>query len=384
MLAAPAGFVAWMVPAQALDAYVSMTLVIWVGIVILALLLASGSLTLGKSIAGYYADRRREAVEDAGRNDLHDRLGSDETSVSGQSALSTWADSLSETEREVLVDLVREHARMLLGSERRRLIALAEELGLREEATTAIETGSRYDRLRGLSLLIAFDWAVDPEWLVDHVGTSRAEREAAIRVLGIDPSEDDRWMGIDASFAGGNLSVYGVDALFELLRADPSPLLTELSRREIADPGLQAQALLVVGHAETALDSAAVEGVVDLLDSDHATVRARACLALANYGWRTDLRDAVDTGALVADPDPDVRLAAYRMLGAWDDTTATDELIRAAQREDDPRAKLTALRELGEDSAWVTWTDIGPSPTERLRRWAEAGDVLEPKGDPLC
>ncbi|MEF8780202.1 MAG: HEAT repeat domain-containing protein [Haloferacaceae archaeon] len=365
------------VPGQALDAYVSITLVVWVGIVVLALLIASGSLTLGKSVSEYYADRRREAVEDSVRTQLTGRLEAE------QPDLSPWVESLSEAERDVLVEQVTDLAAVLSGSNRHRLVELAGVLGLREAARESIESGNRRERLRGLSTLIRFDWAVDPEWLVSNLADSPAEREAAIRLLSVDPTEDDRWLGVDLAFAGERLSIYGVDALFRLSREDPSPLLHQLDRGEIEDPQLLVQALLVIGQVETAVSDAPLDGVVGSLGDDRAAVRAEACRALGGYGWRSDVRGTADVGALLSDPADEVRIAAYRTLGEWGDTDATDQLVGAARAETAPRAKLAALQELGEEAGWVLETDLRRDSVRRLQPWIDARGDLQPGRDVL-
>ena len=389
-MAPTAGTPATVVPAQALDAHLPLELVIWAGIVVLALLLASGALTLGKSISEYYADRRREAVEETVRTQLYERLdaedprdpGTDgESERAGQPDLESWIASLSKTDRIVLESQLRDLVGVISGSDRDRLVDIAELLGLREEAVAAIESGNRQERLRGLSTILAFDWTVESGWLAGSLEDSRAEREAAIRLLAIQPTEDDRWLGTDLAFAGEQLSIYGVDSLFRLVRTDPAPLLHHLDRGEIEDAELLAQALLVVGHAEPTTDDPPVEGLVHLLDHDRGHVRAEACRALGGYGWRSEVRDAIDIGALVSDPDPQVRIAIYQTLAEWGDRDAVERLVEAAQREAEPRAKLAALRGLGEEAAWVLETDLDRDSAARLQPWIDVEETLRPNRD---
>ncbi|AUX08089.1 hypothetical protein AArcSl_0436 [Halalkaliarchaeum desulfuricum] len=378
------------VPAQALDAHLPLEIVIWAGVIVLALLIVSGTMTLGKSISEYYADRRREAVEQAVRTQLYERIDADnprspedddESGRDGQSDLESWITSLSETERDVLESQIRDLVGVISGSDRDRLVEMAELLGLREEAVAGIESGNRHERLRGLSTILAFDWTLETEWLADTLGDSRAEREAAIRLLAVQPTEDDRWLGTDLAFAGGQLSIYGVDSLFRLVRTDPAPLLHHLDRGEIEDTELLVQALLVVGHAKTTTGDPPMEGVVRLLDHDSAPVRAEACRALGGYGWRENIRNVVDVGALASDPDPKVRIGIYRTLVEWRDRDAVDQLVEAAQRETDPRAKLTALRGLGDEAAWVLETDLDRKSAARLQPWIDVEGTLQPRRD---
>lgn len=361
---------ATMVPAQAMDTYVSVTLVVWAGIVVLALLLTSGGLTLGKSISEYYADRRRDAVAEAVRTRLYDQLDDDAPEIS------SWVESLSETERNVLEAQVRELVDVVSGSDRDRLVELAVVLGLRDAARESIEDGDRRERLHGLSTLVAFEWEVEANWLTHNLKGNRSEREAAIRILGLEPTERDRRLGVDLAFADGSLSVYGVDALFRLVRENPSPLLSELDCGEVEDPRLLRQALLVVGHAETSVGKAPMGGVVRLLQSEHAVVRAGAVRALGPYGWRDDVRAAVDIEALVSDPEMEVRVAAYRTLGAWGDRDATELLVAAAETESKQRARLIALQQLGEEAAWVLETDVRRDSLDRLRPWVSTNEEL--------
>lgn len=358
-----------------LEGIVGPGVVLGLAIVLLPLLATTAALTLGMSIRGFREDRRREAVHADVRDDLLARLGRGAPDWRG------WVDGLSPLEREVAQAEVEEYLTIIAGGDREVLLDLADALGMDRRARSLVESGSTQGRTQGLRLLALLGRPVDPTWLVDHVGDARTEREAAIPVLSIEGTDRNRKLGIELLLAGGPLTGFGVDALYRLIESDPAMAFRRLADVEPADPDLLAQVLMVLGTVQSTDRTVPLLNVVGYLEADEPEVRARACSVLAGYGWRDDVRDAVDVGAIRADPDPRVRSSAYRMLGLWGDNEARHHLLVALAGEADPRALVVLVRQLGR------LRGLTGVPTrvvdDAIRTWAAVDGFESERRDPL-
>ena len=101
--------------------------------------------------------------------------------------------------------------------------------------------------------------------------------------------------------------------------------------------------------------------VAAALSSPDPSVRSAAWRALGAYGWNRRLRDAVDLDAIATDPVPAVRASAYRALGVWGDADALAAIEAAGSADPDARAQVAAAETLvgqrGPDAASAReWT----------------------------
>lgn len=344
-----------------------LTAIILLGVFLLVLIGA----ILGKSWVELRRDRRDRAVRRSVRDGFYEQLANPHPDWESLVA------SLSEVERDVLVEELSRSTELLEGSKTADLRHLAETLGLREEAIAAVESESRYRRLWGLKLFIQFGWSADPEWLSAATSQDRDEGEAAIRVLANGPDRITRLAGIDLALQYDGLSVYGMQALHRLVRSDPAPLLEQLDRQEISDSALLSQLLRILAHSDTFTGEAPMDGVLECLDHDSSSVRRAACSVLATYGWRPDVRDRVDLTItdLFDDPSTAVRIEAYRMLGQWDDAAAHAKLSRAADSETDSRALYTIAAIFDGDLDRSIEQNATGSSEHDFEPWAGVGEI---------
>ena len=354
------------------------TVVVYLGISILALLLTTTVLTLGKSVRAFRKDREREHLEDKLRPSLRVRASDPEPDWD------EWIPDLADGERTVVGELLIEDVSLLEGKQKTRLQELGRSLGLEEDAKDDLESGSHYRRLRALKTLAALEADVDPEWLARHVPDRRSEREAAIHVLAANPSSEAREVGIDLLLAEEPLSVYGIDGLHALLDENPAPLLRYLDDADPPNPQLLSQILLVVQFAGMPSGDPPLDGILACLDHDDSTIRERVFHVLATYGWHEDVREHVDVDAILDDPAVTVRSAAYRMFDDWGDDDARYMLSRAASREPDDRARVLIARGL-QRKAPQSLSELRAegtlSPSDRS--WADIKHVIRRQPDPL-
>jgi len=172
---------------------------------------------------------------------------------------------------------------------------------------------------------------------------------AAWRVLYAARTDDCATTGADLLLRDGPeaFSVFGVDTLYRVAERDPSPFF-ERAAADFATwpPALQRQALLVVRHLTTVVGDADLSWVVGSLSSPDPSVRSAAWRALGAYGWNRAVRDTVDLAAIAADPTPPVRASAYRALGTWGDAEAIAAIEAAGTADPDARARVTAAETL--------------------------------------
>lgn len=368
---------AWLYPTQIGRLYgpdQSITFVVALILIIGTLL---GLLTigiLGKSYLELRRNRHYSAVRRSVRQSFYERLADSDPD---------WdplVSSLSDVERRVLVDELARSTELLKGEKTADLSRLAESLELRDNAKSAIQSNSRYRRLWGLKLFIKFGWTADPEWLLNATSAHRDEREAAIRVLANSPDRVTRLAGVEMAFRFDGLSVYGMNALYLLVRDDPTPLLEQLDRQDLTHSTLLAQLLRILVQSDTFTGDAPMDGVLACLDHESAAVRRSACAALADYGWRPDVRDEVDLiiSDLFEDPSTAVRISAYEMLGSWGDTAARAKLARAAESEAGSRALFVIARLLRGDAGLFLNRDSRRTLEDNFERWAEVGEIGSP------
>lgn len=350
-------------------------IIVWALILIVGILLVL--LTIGilaKSYLELRRDRHYTDVRSSVRQAFYRRLA--DSNPDWDSLVS----SLSDVERRVLVDELARSTELLKGQKTSDLGRLAELLELRDNAKSAIESNSRYQRLWGLKLFIKFGWTADPEWLLNATSANRDEHEAAIRVLANSPDRVSRLAGVEMAFRYEALSVYGMNALYLLVRDDPTTLLQQLDRQDVTHSTLLAQLLRILKRSDTFTGEAPMKGVLESLDHESEGVLRSACAALEGYGWRPDVRDEVDLkiSDLFEHQSTDVRISAYEMLGSWGDTAARAKLARAAESETEPRALFVIARILRGDEARFIDGDSRRAIEADFDQWADVGVIGSP------
>lgn len=368
---------AWLYPTQIgrlVRSEESITLVLAlitiVGILLVLLIIG----TLGKSYLELRRDRNYTAVRRSVRQEFYQQL------VDSDPEWDSLVASLSDVERRVLIEELARSTELLKGEKTAELSRLAESLKLRDDAKSAIESNSGYQRLWGLKLFIKFDWTADPEWLLSATSAHRDEREAAIRVLANSPDRVTQLAGVEMALGFNGLSVYGMNALYLLVRDDPTPLLQQLDSQDITHSTLLAQLLRVLEQSDTFTGEGPMDGVLECLDHESIAVRQSACAALADHGWRPDVRDKVDLmiSNLFDDPSTAVRISAYEMLGSWGDTAARAKLARAAESETDSRALFDIACILRNDAERFLDRDSRRALERDFEHWAEVGEIGSP------
>lgn len=313
-------------------------------IVLIGLLISVILLTMGRSIQQYWHRKRTNAVRDELRTGLLERLYD-----TGDPGWDDWVETLSERECIVLESLLETFLRELDGDDAELLGDLGSALGINDRARMKLKKGDEYERLNALTWLALLKDPPDGELLEKYCTGTPRERAAAARVLYVSDHPAIASLGVDLMLRDldGAFSVFGIDTLYRVAEADPSPLF----RRAAADyedwnPALQQQVLLVTRHVQTVVGSADLSWVVDLLSSPEERTRIEAARTLGGYGWRDSLRDTVAIEAISSDPSPKVRANVYRMLAEWGDSEALTTLEAAAAAEEDDRARVTAAESL--------------------------------------
>ena len=316
-----------------------------VAVVVLgSLLVAAAVVTVGYSLRAARKRRRRVPMRAELRAALLDRLyGRDDP------AWDDWVADLSSAERDELESLLDVYLRQLEGGDADALAALGAALNLAERSRCEITTGDYWDRLHALRWLALLRDAPDRDLLEVHCTDTPRERAAAARVLYAAATDDCATTGVDLLLRDhpSAFSVFGVDTLYRVAEGNPKPFF----ERAAADfdgwePALQRQVLLVVRNLTTVVGGVDLSWVVAALSNPDPSVRAAAWRALGAYGWNQQLRDAIDLDLIPDDPDPTVRADAYRALGVWGDTEAVAAIESATWSERDARAQVAAARTL--------------------------------------
>ncbi|QKG91332.1 HEAT repeat domain-containing protein [Halorubrum salinarum] len=313
-------------------------------VVLGSLLVAAALITLAYSVLAARRHRRREPLRAALRSELLDRLyGRDEP------AWDAWVASLSAAERDELESVLDVYLRELAGRDAATLAGLGRALGIPDRARREIVDGGYWERTHALVWLALLRDAPDRDLLRAHCTATPRERAAAARVLYAAGTDDRATTGVDLLLRDDPeaFSVFGVDTLYRVAESDPGPFFDRAAADfETWPPALQRQALLVVRHLTTVVGGADLSWVVTALASPDPSVRAAAWRALGAYGWNRRLRDAVDLGAIPEEPAPTVRADAYRALGVWGDAAALDAIEAAGTIDPDPRAQVAAAETL--------------------------------------
>jgi len=302
------------------------------------------------------ADRRRPAV----RESLLATLAEDDPDWTA------WAESLSPLERRLAEETVQSYLRTLQGREHRALRNAAAALGIpeRERATVRSTDASRYAKLRALSWLTLLDRPVPPETLRAACRGDRDLEAAGARLLHVTGTPDARSAGTELLLGRGErLTAFGLDTLYRLHRSDPGVLFEYAAEHhDTWESPLLVQVLRAVSHYSVLDESAPAGWLLEALYHPTPTVRAAAVTALRQFGWRSDIREAVDLDSLAGDADPEVRRALCRTLTAWGDPEAVATLQRVFESDPVPRVKLAALRGLartdGEPPPGVVADDV--------------------------
>ena len=361
------------------------SVVVWLGVTVLALLITTSILTLAKSVRSHRADVERERLEDELRPALRARTSDPEP------GWQEWVSGLSEMERRVLTDLVVEDVKRLEGSQKERLLALGSALELEAHARAEIESRNHYRRLHGLKVLASIDADVDAAWLEAHVSDRRSEREAAVHVIASGGTGEDqhvtdagREIGLSLLLRDEPLSVYGVDGLHALIEADPAPLLHVLADETLGNSDLLSQVLLAIQFAGLPTGDPPLSGVLGCLEHEEPRIRERTYHVLADYGWHPTVREQVTIDAVLSDPAVEVRSAAYRTFDEWGDDRARRMLSRAVTAESDDRARVIIARGLQRKAPQsISELKAEGSLSASNRSWADIKQVVRSQPDPL-
>lgn len=356
---------------------VPLWLVYWLGLFLAVALLCSGGATLVVAARDQRRHDREEAVRPGVRGQLVERLFSPDPSWR------SWVDGLSTTERRVAREEVDAAVRNLRGDDRRGVQDAGEALGLVEEARATVQRGpssspvelfrvSHFRLLEALSWLVLLERPVDDALLERAAGESPDHRAAAARVLHATDHPEAAALGTRILLGDGDesLTTFGLDTLYRLNRADPTPLLTYGARaHDDWRASLTIQVLRVVGKAMPSAGDAPLGWVFDAADHEAPEVRAAVPVALADHGWHPTVREAFPVDDLATDPDPTVRRSTGEMLAAWGDETAVSRLEAMTRTEPDGRTRL-ALADLLADHRGPEWD--APASVDDVWRWVWA------------
>ncbi|WP_281195925.1 HEAT repeat domain-containing protein [Halorubrum sp. F4] len=349
------------------------SLVLTVAAVVLgSLLVAAVLVTVGYSLLAARRHRRRESMRADLRSGLLDRLYGPE-----DPDWVSWVAGLSAASRDELESLLDVYLRQLEGSDAARLAELGVALGIPDRSRREIAEGDYWNRLHALTWLALLRDPPDRKLLEDHCTGTPRERAAAVRVLYMGDAPDLATTGVDLLLENdpSAFSVFGIDTLYRVGEADPSPLLTRAAAEfDEWDPALQQQVLSVTGHLHSVVGDADLSWVVEALSNPEERVRVAAWRALGAYGWNGSLRAGIDTTTITADPSPVVRASAYRLLGAWGDPDALDVLRSVAATEPDGRTRVVAAEALlaSRPRASIASTGATDPPEGLEEAWAWA------------
>ena len=345
------------------------TLVYWIGVLLTVSLAVLG---FGIVVRAVRTDRRRDR-RDALRPDIRtaffDRLRRDDP------GWSAWVDGLSATERDVLRDLLDEHLRLLAGSDRDRLQPLAGALGVDGWAVRTLETDDRYAKLTALGWLALLDHPYDPALIERTCGDDAALRAAGARVMLEQEYADATERGVRLLLDDPTepLTAFGLDTLYELTRSRPDALVEHVrTRHENWTPTLLVQVLRVLRTASSLSADSSLDWIIGRCEHESPPVRAAAIRALADGGWRAELRSRVPVEALTSDPSPAVRTATYRTLGAWRVPEACERLALAVRAERNPRCRLNAIRAFSDNRCHERLESDLRHEFSRQWNWVEA------------
>lgn len=340
------------------------------GIVFIALLASTITLTVGLSIYSHVKRERRESVTEEVQDVLFSKLRDDDPSWG------PWVDRLDTTQRGALRDLLEEYLEVVDGNDLIKLQALGEELGLHDWAADLVHDGGYQQTLRGLYWLKLLGGQIDQSILLDKC-TGHPELEAAaVNLLRQGEDSDVLETGTELLLGGGSpLSIRGMDALYHLYEDDPDGLLAyAASHSDDWDIVLLFQVIRVLQSYEFFEQESGLEWLISLLDHDSAIVRAAVIRLLGGGSWQADLRYRLAVDELLMDPSVSVRKATYELLSAWGDPMSVSLLRSAALTESDERARMSAVGALADHlshSEIRELEDIRP-----VAAWLDANEAI--------
>lgn len=316
-----------------------------VGVGLSAVFFALSVGSLGLSVSKRRADRRSEQAHESVRETLFDRMERDEP------AWFAWVESLPVEEREALMDVVRHYLRLVEGSQREELLAVADALDLGRRADETLEREAIVPRLQALTTLTMVPHPVSIDRLLETCSDTQLTREAAARLLAERRDEYDdaaAWGTMLLVWEGHvPISVYGLQTLSELNEGDESPLFEHGSTTaSVWNQQVTVQVCSVLEYTHSTDPDASFGWLFELLDHEEPALRAAAVGALKQHGWRADIRTFLDIDALVEDDSREVRQATYEVLTYWGDDEAREHLREAVASETDERCLLVGVRGL--------------------------------------
>lgn len=201
-------------------------------------------LTLGLSVVRAVRGSRRAQVRGELQDEMVDRLFNPETEWSD------WVEGLSDVEREVAENLLKEYVRELDGETVETLRRLGEELGIPDRSTERLNSQREYQRLYALTWL-ALLGRPDRLRTATFQPETDCERAAVARMRHESDDLEETAEGLEPPLDGTTtqLSVFGQDTLYQIALAEPTALfeLTGDSYRGWSTP-LLVQVLVVCRH----------------------------------------------------------------------------------------------------------------------------------------
>jgi len=335
----------------------SVETLIWLGSFVLALLIATIVLTMGRSMIsarhGVQVDQKRSAL----RQDVFRYLQSDSTDPDALIA------GLTMVERTALREIIEEILLHFRGRNQVQVRHIARALGLERKAFQEFETGERYEQLHALYWFWLLETPIDRDRMIEKSCGDTDTEAAAAQVLLASDDDDIAAPTIELLLSRGqSLSVMGMDALYEIHNDDPTALFAYVAN-ETTDwsESLLIQVFEVISYAAPVGSAVSLEWVIARTSHESADVRAAAFNALSEYGWRDDVRTGVDWERAVRDESAAVRKVVYRVLGRWDDRV-NSTAIAALYDDPDDRARVAGVDSLYED---VDREELAPSPQIR-------------------
>lgn len=324
---------------------------------------AVGATALGIGLVRDRRDRRRAERTPELRGALLDRLADDDPEWE------TWVAELTECDRQLVATLVEHYCQVLTGDDRRQLRALGRALGLEDRARGQLVDGDVAERCRALRWFVLLGTPVSPDLLLATCTDDARTRSGAARLLWATDHPQAAEFGTALCYWSPAVGPSAIDAdtLFRLNRADPSPLVRRVAAGGDAwSPAVLVVALRVFERCHGVDGRWQFQWVHDALAHDDASVRAAAVAVLDRHGWREPALTDVDVDALLDDPDPDVRRAAYRLVAHWGarrtltravdgvaDASARDRLELARALVDAQRVPETVPAPLADAVAWA-------------------------------
>jgi hypothetical protein len=334
--------------------------------------------TFGIGVRKNRLDNRREDARRRVRGELFERRTRENPEWE------QWVDGLDSTERDQLETLLDRFLRTVSGSERALYISLAERLEMGRRGDETLDERALLPQLRALSRLTLLNYSVTAERLIETSLGRRETREVAARLLYERREEFERPAALGTAFLLWHgqrpLTARGLQTLYEFNDGWPIPLLSQARWSATEwNTTVLTQVCRVLGQCQTTAGVGWFGWLFELFDHEEPRVRAAAVRACRQVGWRETFHERIPFRELIADDDPRVRRATYRVLTYWGDDHAHQLLEWAVIDEDDPRAQLVAVRGLvsleadpmGEHPAWPNaswdWIRAEIEATERRR-----------------